>query len=112
MAKNYVDKELLRLELIISNVKGELTPKALEMLLLMVTKIQSSFKYVDDQDREDCASNAIEVVLKNWSKYDPERFNAFAYFTRMIYNGLFAGWNELTKHRAEHSISTIFTEST
>lgn len=111
MSKNYINKESFRLELISSNVNGELSPKCVEMLLLMIDRIQRSFKYINPQDKEDCRSAAIETVLKNWQKYDASRVNAFAYFTRMIYNGLYAGWNEITKKRVEFSTSNIFTES-
>lgn len=111
-SSNYVNPDSFRLALIESNVKGELTPACVSMLILMVGKIQSSFKYADPMDKEDCHSAALEVVLTKWQKYDCERDNPFAYFTRMIYNGLFAGWNTLAKHRAEHSLSNVFIEST
>jgi hypothetical protein len=110
--KNYVVPELFRLELIASNVKGELTPKCIEMFQLMITKIQSSFFYVDPQDKEDCASEAMMVLLTKWKHYDCDRQNAFAFFTRTIYNGLFAGWNKLNRSRTPYSYSNIFTEST
>lgn len=109
---NYVDKDSFRLELISSNVNDELTPKAVDMFILMVDRIQSSFKYDDYQDKEDCRAAALEVCMKNWKKFDVSRPNPFAFFTRTIYNGLYAGWNELVKHRADHSYSEIFTEST
>jgi hypothetical protein len=111
MAKNYINKETLRLEVIKSLAEGKLTPKCVELFQLMIDKQQTSFKYVDYQDKEDTNSHAMEVVLKNWHKYDPTRFNAFSYYTSMIYNGLYAGWNELTKKRADFSLSNIFTES-
>ena len=112
MAKQYVNSESFRLALIDSNMKGELTPQCLGMLLKMVEHIQRSFKYMDQQDKEDVSSHAIEVLLKQWKKYDIERQNPFAYFTRVIYNGLYAGWNEINKKRTPFSISNIFTEST
>ena len=111
MSKYYVNPQTFRLELISSNIDGKLTPKCLDMLLLMIDKIQGPYHYEMSQDREDCRSSAIETVLKNWKKYDIERPNPFAYFTRMIYNGLYAGWNELTRKRADVSISAIFSES-
>ena len=111
-AKPYVNPESFRLELIASNVRGELTTNCLNMLLLMVDRIQRSFTYVDPQDKEDCASEAITVVLMKWKKYDVTRQNPFAYFTRVIYNGLYAGWNKLNKNRTPFSYSNIFTEST
>jgi hypothetical protein len=110
-SKNYyVNPESFRLALIESNVNGELTPACVAMLMKMVDKIQLSFKYVDPQDKEDCHSAALEVVLTKWKKYDCSRDNPFAYFTRIIYNGLYAGWNQLAKGRAEHSLSQVFTE--
>jgi hypothetical protein len=108
--KNYVDPDSFRLALIESNAKGQLTPACVKMIQLMITRIQSSFKYVDPQDQEDCYSAAQEVVLTKWQKYDISRDNPFAYFTRMIYNGLYAGWNELDKGRVEHSLSNVFIE--
>lgn len=108
---NYINKETLRLEIIKSLADEKLSLKAVEMFQLMIDKQQKSFSYIYPQDKEDTNSHAMEVVLKNWHKYNPTKFNAFAYYTRMIYNGLYAGWNELTKKRADFSLSNIFTES-
>lgn len=109
--KHYVDNTSLRLELIKCHNEDKLTDKALNMLILMVDKIQLSFKYDDPQDKEDCRSSAIEVILTKWKSCDLTQPRPFAYFTRMIYNGLYAGWNALAKHRADVSISNIFDES-
>lgn len=111
MSKDYVTNDSLRLELIKSHNEGKLTSSALEMLILMVDRIQRQFKYDDTQDKEDCRSSAIEVVLRNWQTCELTRPRPFAYFTRMIYNGLYAGWNTLAKSRADFSISNIFNES-
>ena len=111
MGKHYVDKDSLRLEMIASNIDGKLTAKALAMLVLMVDRRQSSFKYVRIQDKEDCRSHAIEIVLKKWDRYDASRHNPFSYFTSVITNGLYAGWKEINKHREDFSTSNIFTES-
>ena len=112
MAKNYVNNESLRLELILSHNRDELTSKCVDMFLLMIEKIQSSFKYVNYQDKEDCASHAMFVILDKWRQFNIDRQNAFAWFTRVIYNGIYAGWNELNKKRAEFSLSNVFIEST
>lgn len=111
MKKHYVDRDQLRLELIASNVKNQLTPKCIEMFELMVDNIQTKLPYIDPQDKEDCKYHAIEVILKNWKEYDVERPNPFAYFTRVIYNGLYAGWNEIKSKIKTHSYSRIFQES-
>lgn len=108
---NYINKETFRLEILSCLANEKLSTKAIEMFQLMIYRQQRSFKYIYEQDKDDVASNAMEVVLKNWHKYDVTRINAFAYFTRMIYNGMYAGWNELDRKRADFSLSNIFSES-
>ena len=109
---HYVNNDLLRLELIKSGKRNELTPFAVEMLLCMVDNIQSSFVYKYYQDKEDCKSSAVEVILRNWYQYDVTRHNAFAFFTRMIYNGIYAGWNHINKNDQQTiSFSAIFKET-
>lgn len=110
-SKHYINSSSLRLELIASNVKNELTPKCLEMLLLMIDNIQSSYTYKDEADKDDCRSAAIEVILKKWKEYDVDKNNPFAFFTRMIYNGLFAGWNEIKGKGKSISLESVFNES-
>lgn len=110
--KHYVDNNLFRIELIKSNAQKKLTNPAIEMLMLMISNIQTPFHYQNNADKEDCRSSAIEVVLRNWESYDVTRQNAFAYFTRMIYNGLYAGWNYINeKNKKTISFSNIFQES-
>ena len=110
--KHYVNNDLLRFELIKSKQHQTLTKFAVEMLLCMVDNIQSSFVYKNYADKEDCKSSAVEVILRNWDQYDATRHNPFAFFTRMIYNGLFAGWNHLNeKNKQTISISAIFKEN-
>lgn len=109
---HYVDNDLLRTELVKSNILGRLTNLAFDMLMLMITEIHSSFSYVNAADKEDCQSNAIEIVLNNWHKYKIELENPFAYFTRVIYNAIYAGWNTIKqKSKQTISISHIFTDS-
>lgn len=107
---NYIDNKELHLELEKSNEIGELTPKCVKMFLLMVDRIQMKYRYVDIDDKFDCRSAAIEVVLNKWKTFKLDRDNPFAYFTRMIANGLHAGWNELAKKRVEFSTSNVFNE--
>jgi len=102
----YVDPDELRNEIILSKKKGELTPRALEMLILMSDEIAKNFTYKYQQDREDCVSSAIEDILRYWKGYDEEQSdNAFAYFTRMIWNGLKKGWNKLYKIKSINKVS-------
>lgn len=109
---HYVDNEMLRVEIIKSKTRRSLTPNATEMLILMVDHIQSSFTYRNQADKQDCRSSAIEVVLNNWSGCDVLKEKPFAWFTRMIYNGLYAGWNHIRAERKNTiSLDAIFRES-
>ena len=96
MAKNYLNNKDLRDEIIKSKAEGQLTPKALEMLMLLTSRLSTKFTYVYYQDREDCESFAIMDCLQYFNGYDPEKSaNAFAYFTQMIKNGFSKGWKKL-----------------
>ncbi|MCK9575596.1 MAG: hypothetical protein WC979_01185 [Candidatus Pacearchaeota archaeon] len=100
--KYYVDPEEFRNAIIESKSKGELTRDATDMLVLMCNEISRTNSYKYPMDKEDCVAFAIEDVLRYWKGYDPERSEyAFAYFTRMILNGLKKGWKKL------HPIKTI-----
>jgi len=102
----YVDPDELRNEIIKSKKNGELTPRSLDMLILMSDEIAKNFTYKYHQDREDCVSSAIEDILRYWKGYDEEKSdNAFAYFTRMIWNGLKKGWNKLYKIKSINKVS-------
>lgn len=101
----------LRDEIMKSKDLGELTPKALSMLLLMIDKIQMKFKYDNPEDQEDCKSAAIETILKKWDRYSTKYENCFSFFTQVIKNALYGGWNELHGKKADFSLSNIFTES-
>lgn len=107
--KHYVQNDALRSEIVLSLRDGALTDEALTMLLLMIDRIQLKFHYENLDDKCDCKSAATEVILKKWDRCKPKEYpNVFSFFTQMIKHGLYAGWNELTKKRAEFSTSNIF----
>lgn len=94
--KHYVKNADLRAELIKSKGQDELTPQALEMLMLMAKRFSEKFTYVYEEDREDCISFAIMDCFQYWRGYKPEKSaNAFAYITQMIKNGFAKGWRKL-----------------
>lgn len=112
----YVKNDELRKELIKSISIGELTPNCLNMLISMVDNIQRGFPYVRSNDKEDVRSTAILIVLERWNRYNPVKENAFSYFTQIIKNAIYGGWNELqgkgyTKGITVVSYSNIFDES-
>ena len=92
----YVKNKDLREALIISKEQDELTPEALAMFMLMAEKFSTKFKYIYNEDREDCISFAIMDCYQYWRGYKPEKSaNAFAYITQIIKNGFAKGWRKL-----------------
>jgi glucan phosphorylase len=97
--KNYVNNKMLLKEVIKSKKMGELTPEAFNMLLSIIDNLTNNkMIYLEKADKEDCYSEAVYQVLKNWKKFDPKKSdNAFSFFTQVIKNGLAIGWNSIHK---------------
>lgn len=98
MAKSthYVKSADLLEEIRKSKEQDQLTPAAVEMLMKMCNKIANMNVYQLKDDRDDCIAFAMEDVLRYWRGYNPEYSSfCFAYFTRMIINGMKKGWKKL-----------------
>ena len=92
----YVKNKELREELIKSKEQDELTPRALEMIMLMAEKFGTKLNYAREEDFQDCRSSAIMDCWMYWRGYKAEKSpNAFAYITQMIKNGYAKGWRKL-----------------
>lgn len=105
MADYISNKELLS-EIVKSKNQQALTPRALELLQLMITRVSRVMTYKLEEDREDCVAFAMEDVAKYWNKFDPTRSNnPFSYYTQMIKNGLAKGWRNLYPIKASLKVS-------
>lgn len=105
MAQYVSGKELYE-QIILSKQAGELTPRALKLLEIMIREISTIFKYRLEEDKQDCMAFAMEDVIKYWNRFDPEKSNnAFAFFTQMIKNGFAKGWRRLYPIKASLKIS-------
>jgi hypothetical protein len=93
---NYVNPDEFRKEILLSKEKNELTPRAVEMLMLMAEGASKKLRYKDEEDRKDCIAFALMDVVKYWRSYDPEKSKyPFAYYTQIIKNGFAKGWRKL-----------------
>ena len=102
----YIDPNVFREEIIICKEENELTPKMVNMFILMCNEVAKTRMYRFEQDREDCVAFAIEDCLRYWRSYNPEKSSyAFAYFTRLVMNGLQKGWNKLHKLQFRNKVS-------
>jgi hypothetical protein len=110
MARYYVDPDKFRAEILISQRNNVLTADATQMLMLMVNRIQRPLPYISKDLRDDCNAHALMIVMHKWTKFNPlVSQNAFAYFSRIIFNGLTDGLNRYTKPNTTHiSIDALF----
>lgn len=93
---NYVNPEELKQEILLSKERDELTPKAVELLMLMAREASKKLRYKDEEDRKDCIAFAMMDVVKYWRSYNPEKSKyPFAYYTQIIKNGFAKGWRKL-----------------
>ena len=80
----------------LSKEQDQLTDDALQMLMLMIKRIQTLKYYAKNEDREDCFQQAVLDCLLYWRGFDPEKSNnPFGYFTSIISNGINKGWKRL-----------------
>lgn len=105
MAK-YLNNKDLYTEICTSLDKGDLTPKAEKMLILLSERAVQKLKYRNPQDREDCISFAQLDLFKYWNRFKPEKSNnPFAFYTQIAKNGYAKGWNKLHPEKYKGTIS-------
>lgn len=94
--KEYVSNPYLFKEIMKSKEQDELTPEAIQMLMLMVDNIIAKKTFKTPEDKQDCKQQAMLDCLQYWRGFNPEKSNnPFAYFTSVITNGYAKGWNVL-----------------
>lgn len=98
------NKELYN-EIVISKQNGQLTPRAVRMLMLIADGVSNKLPYVKPADKQDCASSAKLDLLKYWSGFNPKYKNAFAYYTEIAKKGAAKGWNKLYPKKYHGTIS-------
>lgn len=104
--KNYLNNRDLLEEIKKSKVNDELTPKALEFLMLLANKCSTKLSYKNPQDKEDCIAFAYMDLYKYWRNFNPDKSeNAFAYFTEIAKRGFAKGWNKLHPKKYNGTVS-------
>lgn len=110
VAKSYVDNNELYKEIIYSKAIGSLTPKAFEMLYLMIKRISTKFRYKDNQDMEDVRQYAVFNLLKNWRNFNEDGYDdAFSYYTEIIKRSITMEYKvNISQNRRHISIESTF----
>lgn len=106
---HYLDKKEFAAELVKSKLEGQLTPLAVKMFERLIFHIQRRLFYKDKEMQQECASEAMAIIVANWRTYDIQRSpNAFSYFTTTILNGMAKGWNESSKPGVHIPIEMLY----
>jgi hypothetical protein len=93
-SKMYLSNKELYMEIIYSKAAGRLTPKAVNMLMLLGKNIIKKMYYKNVDDKQDCLQEAMLSCFRFWYNFDEQKGdNCFAYFTEVIKRGLAKGWN-------------------
>ena len=104
--RNYLNNRDLLEEIIKSKEIGELTPKALNMLMMLAERSSNKLIYNNPDDKKDCIAYAYMDLYRYWKNFDPERSNnAFAYFTEVAKRGFAKGWNALHPKKYAGTVS-------
>lgn len=94
MAKYYLNNKDLLSEILKSKTEGNLTPKAIKMLMLLSERAISRLPYIEDYLREEALSGAIEDILKYWDRFDENKSeNSFSYYTQIAKAGAAKSFN-------------------
>jgi hypothetical protein len=94
----YLKNKDLYKEIIISKELGRLTPEAEKMLILLAKNIMKKFSYTSGQDKEDCFSEGLYQLFKNWHNFNENKTdNAFAFYTEIFKRGVAQGYNKVYK---------------
>lgn len=98
-------------ELVKSHEQDMLTDKLVYIFFDMISRIQTQFTYDNADDKEDTKSKAILQVAEKWKTFDMTMGTSiFSWFTQVIKNGMYAGWNDINKKKTDYSTSNIFDE--
>lgn len=103
---SYVKPKELYEEICISLEQKNLTPRAVEMLILIAERANQKLRYTNPMDREDCIGFALLDLFKYWDRFNPEKTtNAFSYYTQLAKNGYAKGWNKLHPGKYKGTLS-------
>jgi len=90
------DVELFK-EIVISKGKGKLTPDAEKMLILICENLWKKFdNRIPISKRYDVYMNGVEVIFKQWNKFDCKKYEkALPYYTEIVKRAFANGYNKI-----------------
>jgi hypothetical protein len=90
VVKKRINNRELYCEVIISKERGIISPRLLEMLLMIGDNLITKFHFTNYDWRLDCLQYGYSRVLENWMQFNEIIYsNPFAYYTE-IYKRAFA----------------------
>ena len=100
---NYLNDRELFYEMVISKGKGQLTPRAQELLILIAknTIRKKDRNYNNSDDKNDCLQQGLLHMFQNWKNFNHKKYDsAFPYFTEIFKRGLADGMNLLNNKKS------------
>lgn len=94
----YLTERELTYEIIISIGKGKLTRRGGELIFLLGKNVirKKEYSYRTYDDRNDCLQQCYLALLRNWNKYNKDKYDsAFPYLSEIGKRGLAEGFNKL-----------------
>jgi hypothetical protein len=97
--KHYLNNRDLLEEIRLSKEQGELTDKAVKMLVLLAERVVSRLPYADDYLREEAIAGAKMDLILYWDRFDETKSsNIFAYMTQIAKHGCAKMFNKCYKY--------------
>ena len=97
---HYVRNADLLPAIIEAKEEGKLTNKLIIMIQLIAERYSRKSNFIGYSFREDMVSAAVENLVKNWHKFNQEKYsNPFAFYTTAIHNSFLQFMADEKKHR-------------
>lgn len=96
----YLKDDELVYEIILSQGKGILTPRAYELLMKISNEFIRSFHFYDEQDLEDAKATGLFVMITKYQNYNRKKYTkALPYFSELFKRGVTQSWREFEGRR-------------
>lgn len=114
MAKNYLEKNELYIEIILSKGQGKLTRKAEKLIELIAKNMIKKELYLrlSEDDRADLYQEGLYDMLLKWHGFNEDKYdNALAYLSEIFKRAATRMFNDFYKKKGDSSIRLISIQS-
>ena len=107
-SKSGVSNEELLFEINSSKTGGEISPRLVELLMLLVTNMMKKMAYTNPMDRDDCYQGAMLKLLRKWHLFNETKSNnPFAFYSQIAKMAIAEEFNNLQEQKVRYKILPI-----